>query len=275
MCAHLFSAIDTLLSAKKLMGSSIDLAAIDGGSRKIELPLSDGQKIPGYLWETNLANPTIIYFYDLVSDLDSVETITKGLVRQNLNVLIPDYAGNRSLPYSALLLTASDMFSSCSNWLTTNNFDGPLFVMGRSLGGIVAMEIVVQNSQQLKGFFLESPICDTGSFLQRATGDSDIEIAESEGFSSLEKIGEITLPTMIFHGAQDSLVSIREAEKLQSHCGAKNKQFFVIPRAERDKLAESGGELYFQTIKKFIDGVIGTNTWREKRRKFKANAQEE
>ena len=90
----------------------------------------------------------------------------------------------------------------------------------------------------------------------------------------MKKIAGLTLPTMIFHGAKDSWVSIREAEKLQSHCGAKNKQFFVIPGAERDNLPEAGGELYFQTIKKFIDGICGTNTWREKRRKFKVNTNE-
>jgi hypothetical protein len=96
-------------------------------------------------------------------------------------------------------------------------------------------------------------------------------ITEEEGFDIIKKIEKIKLPTLIFHGARDSQVSVAQAENLQSCSGAKSKQFYVIPGAERDRLPEAGGDLYFQTIKKHIDTICGINTWRQRRKSFKNN----
>ena len=76
---------------------------------------------------------------------------------------------------------------------------------------------------------------------------------------------------MIFHGARDALVAIAEAEKLQASSGARTKQFFVIPGAEHHTVGETGGDLYVEEIKKFIDTVCGVNTWRQKRKSHKRN----
>ena len=144
--------------------------------------------------------------------------------------------------------------------------------MGSSLGCLCAIDTVANNSDAVKGMIIESGICSTASYL-RAIGVSEkqADIAEEEGFNNEQKIAGIKTPTLIFHGAKDSLVPVAEAEKLQAASGARNKQFFIIPGAEHHTVGKTGGDLFIQAIKQFADTVCGVNTWRQKRRSSKRN----
>ena len=58
---------------------------------------------------------------------------------------------------------------------------------------------------------------------------------------------------------------------MQSECGAKAKEFQIIPGADHNSLIAVAGELYFAAIKKFVEKTAGlTPDWRERRRQFKA-----
>jgi hypothetical protein len=62
------------------------------------------------------------------------------------------------------------------------------------------------------------------------------------------------------------MIPASEAEKLQSHSGARTKEFVVIPGAEHNTMILTGGTLYFQTIKQFIDKLTGVTNWRKRRK---------
>jgi hypothetical protein len=148
--------------------------------------------------------------------------------------------------------------------------------MGRSLGSVCAIDTVHAKNDMVKGLLIESGFCETVSLLQGlgvtiAAGD----LADHESFDNMQKIAGIKLPTLIFHGAKDSLVTVAQAEKLQAASGARNKQFFVIPGASHETVSKVGGDLYFQKIKEFINTVCGVNTWRQRRREFKSNSSGE
>ena len=146
----------------------------------------------------------------------------------------------------------------------------PVFVMGRSLGSMRAIETIQLYPESYRGMILESSFAETRAFFQNLGCNlQEHELSEDDFFQPVDKVSNIEKPTLILHGSRDQLVSIREAEKLQSFSGAKTKQFHIIPGAEHDNLMSVGDELYFETIKKFIDTVTGANTWRYRRKKFK------
>jgi len=160
------------------------------------------------------------------------------------------------------------------DWLHHRAYRGPIFVMGQSLGSICAINTVFKKSDLVKGLIIESGVCGTKIYLQ-AMGVSleQTDITEQEGFNTIEKIAKIKIPTLIFHGARDELVTIAEAEKIQASSGARTKQFIVIPGAKHHTVNEIGGDLYIQTIKKFTDTVCGVNTWRQKRKSHISDRQ--
>lgn len=218
--------------------------------------------------------PIILFFPSPSTPCDSYDALAAKYNEHGINILLMSYRGqmgNGGVPSVRQMLVDGDrLFEQAQDWLQKKGCTGSIFVMGHSLGSACAIETVLRNPDRVKGLIIESGICETAAFLQAIGVPAEYAVMdEEEGFDIIKKIEQIILPTLIFHGARDSLVSVAQAENLQSCSGAKSKQFFVIPGAERDRLPETGGDLYFQTIKKHIDTVCGVNTWRQRRKSFR------
>ena len=215
--------------------------------------------------------PILFYYPSTMVSAAQLDAIAAQYNQEGMNFFLAAYRGcsiNSGSPSLALLYEESRaMFPVAMDWLKNSGYTGAVFVMGQSLGSLCAIDTVALNSDAVKGMILESGIGGTTAFLL-ALGVSaqQADITEAEGFNNAEKMTRIKLATLIFHGAQDKLVPIAEAEELQAASAARNKQFFVIPGAERHTVSTTGGVLFIRAIKQFTDTVCGVNTWREKRR---------
>ena len=191
--------------------------------------------------------PILFYYPATTGAAADFDALAKQYNQEGMNFFLASYPGcgiNSGSPsLTSLYEENRKLFPAAVDWLRNNGYTGALFVMGQSLGCLCAIDTVAENSDAVKGMIIESGICGTASFL-RALGVSEkqADIAEEEGFDNAEKIGRIKLPTLIFHGAQDKQVPVAEAEKLQAASGARNKQFFIIPGAERHTVGITGGD---------------------------------
>ncbi len=215
--------------------------------------------------------PTILFFHgngEIVSDYDE---IAGHYVKHGMNLLMTTYRGygwsSGQPTVSTMFADGEAIYSLAVAWLAEQAYTGPIFVMGRSLGSAAAIDLAANHPDSLKGMIIESGFADTLP-LTRTLGidTSGSDITEDECFNNCRKIETIKLPTMILHGARDTMISVPQAEKLQACSGAKNKQFLIIPGAEHNTMIDCGGALYFQTIKKFIDSITGTSDWRRRRK---------
>ncbi len=221
--------------------------------------------------------PILFYYPATTVSVAEFDAVAKQYNQEGMNVFLASYRGcgiNSGSPSLASLYEDSrKIFPLAIDWLQDKGYTGALFIMGQSLGSLCAIDTVVENADVVKGMIIESGIGGTTPFLQAlGVSEKQADIAEAEGFNNAEKMGRIKLPTLIFHGAQDKLVPIAEAEELQAASGARNKQFFVIPGAEHHRVGITGGVLFIRAIKQFTDTVCGVNTWREKRRKSSKRA---
>jgi pimeloyl-ACP methyl ester carboxylesterase len=142
--------------------------------------------------------------------------------------------------------------------------------MGRSLGSACAIDLAEKYADGIKGLIIESGFADTlplAASLGLELNDHDL--TEDECFNNMAKIVHVTKPTFILHGARDQIIPVAEAEKLQSFCGAKSKEFQIVPGADHNTIMAVAGRLYFQAIKQFIDKITGTSSWRRRRKAAK------
>jgi uncharacterized protein len=219
--------------------------------------------------------PTLIYFHGGGESSESFNAEAQSFIELGLNLFLTSFRGFGKSTGPLSLATINEdaqlQFSYATKWLAEQKYSGPTFIMGRSLGSVCALDVTHSNSDMIKGLILESAFCQTLPLLM-AIGEKEAieEITENEGFCNLQKITGIKIPTLIFHGSRDTLVPVAQAEKLQAASAAKNKQFLVIPGAEHHNVSKTGGNLYYKTIKTFIDSVCGINTWRQRRKKFRS-----
>jgi alpha-beta hydrolase superfamily lysophospholipase len=221
--------------------------------------------------------PTLFYCHGGGESCATFNDEAGNFVRHGINVFLASYRGyglsSGAPSVSAMLLDGRSLFGQASEWLAGHGFTGPLFVMGRSLGSVCAIDIAHKFDDKIKGLCLESGYAETAPVLEAlGVQSAAIPPLEDAGFDNLGKITAIKLPTLIFHGAKDTVVPVVQAEKLQASAGARNKQFYLVPGAAHDTVSKTGGELYYQKIKEFIDSVCGLNTWRQRRRENKGRS---
>ncbi len=245
------------------------------GAQDVDIETESGIIIGCRFYIKDRNAPNLIFFHgngEIAADYDEIGP----LYNQNgMNLLVTDYRGygwsSGTPTVSNMLSDAEILFREILNWLSYNTYTGKTFLMGRSLGSVAVIDIAARDEKDINGIILESGIADTiplGKTLGFAIDEMDF--SEEDGFRNLEKIEKITKPTFILHGALDELIPAVQAEKLQSFSGAKTKEFIIIPGAAHNTMIATGGMLYFQTIKKFIDKVTGVTNWRKRRKKSTA-----
>ena len=218
---------------------------------------------------------SIVYFHGNGETVGDYDEIAPFYLEAGLNILV---AGYRGYGWSSGEPSVSSLYSDSAIVLDTfidycegNGICNDIFVMGRSLGSAAAIDIGYWTPEKIKGIIIDSGFANSLPLALRLGYDvASAGINEEDCFNNLTKIQEITTPTLILHGADDQLIPLHEAVKLQADSGAKTKQLFVIPGADHNSLIASGGSLYFETIKFFTDTVTDRNTWRQRRKNFKS-----
>lgn len=201
----------------------------------------------------------ILFFHgngEVVADYDDAGPQYNA---QGINFLAVDYRGygqSTGVPaVSAMIQDAHRVLSWVRDWLGKEGRTGHLVVMGRSLGSVPAIELAA-TEEAVAGLIVESGIARTLPLLHTLGLDvRALGIDETDGFGNLEKIAQVQKPTYILHAQHDQIIPLVQAEELQSLCGARSKEFQMIPGADHNNILALTGKLYFQAIKQFLRRV--------------------
>ena len=248
-----------------------EITPLPEGAIDVEIEVEPNVIIGCRFYIHDISGPNIIFFHgngEMVSDYDDIGPLYN---HAGMNLLVTTYRGygwsNGSPTVASMLSDAEKLFCEIQNWLRFNKYTGTLFLMGRSLGSVSAIDLATRHENDIKGLIVESGIANTIPLANFLGVDTQmLNLSEADGFQNVEKIAKVTIPTFIFHGSKDEIIAADEAENLQSFSGARTKEFVVIPGATHNTMIHTGGKLYFQTIKKFIDKVTGVTNWRRRRK---------
>jgi uncharacterized protein len=241
------------------------------GAVDVEIETESGVSIGCRFYIHDPSSPNILFFHGNGENVPDYDDIGPLYNHAGMNLLVTDFRGygwsSGSPTVSSMLTDAEVLFTEIRNWLKLNTHSGALFLMGRSLGSVPAIDLATRHGDDIKGLIIESGIADTIPLATTLGIDIDgKDFTEEDGFRNLQKIESIKTPTFIFHGARDEIIAAEEAEKLQSYSGARTKEFIIIPGATHNTMIVTGGKLYFETIKKFIDKITGITNWRRRRK---------
>jgi len=206
--------------------------------------------------------PNILFFHgngEIVSDYDDLAPIYH---QYGINFIISDYRGygkSTGTPTASTMLKDSHIvFQYVMDWLKKNSYTGTIVIMGRSLGSAPALEIVSNFSDRVGGLIIESGFASTVKLLTRlGIPAAQMGIKEQHGFNNLQKISFFMKHTLIIHAQHDLIIPIEDAEQLQSYCGARSKQFQMVPNADHNNIIMKAGKVYFELIQGFINKVEG------------------
>jgi alpha-beta hydrolase superfamily lysophospholipase len=190
----------------------------------------------------------------VVSDYDEISTFYH---QKNMNLVVADYRGyGASTGTPTLTHLAQDahvIFKEVREELSRRNLRKDLWVMGRSLGSISAVELAYHHQEEMKGLIIESGFPSVVRIMSHLGMPARAMGLEKIDQECLERIKKIFLPTLIIHGDHDSLVPLENAKAIYQNLGTKKKKLLIIPSATHNDIMLVGFKDYFNAIQQFIE----------------------
>ena len=205
--------------------------------------------------------PNLLFFHgngEIVQDYDAMGPLYRKI---GINFLPVDYRGyGRSTGFP----TVSSMMKDChavldfvENWLSDNNYTGPLFIMGRSLGSASALELAANRAASIRGIVVESGFAYTGPLLSLLGVNLKVlPFDEENGFGNLEKIESYRGPTLVIHAEKDAIIPLSDGRALFDASPSPNKTFLEIPGANHNDIFLHGFHDYMKAVRALIDSAL-------------------
>ncbi len=233
-----------------------DFTPCPPGSFDFFVPVEQGISISCRFYVGDESRPWILYFHgngEVVSDYDEIAPFYH---RKAINLVIADFRGygssGGSPNFTNLVQDAHPILEAVKREISRKGLRQDLWVMGRSMGSISALELADRYPDKIKGLVVESGFASVTRLIKHlglpARG-IDLEPIERE---RMDRIRQISVPALVIHGEWDNLVPLQEAKDLYALLGAAQKKLVIIPKADHNNIMFADPELYFETIQKFI-----------------------
>jgi pimeloyl-ACP methyl ester carboxylesterase len=201
---------------------------------------------------------TILFFHgngEIVADYDDLGPIFNEL---GVNLIAVDYRGygrSSGVPSAGAMIEDSHaILRYVRHWLRENRYEGPLIVMGRSLGSASALELASAHAGSIDGLIIESGFAYTLPLLRLLGADpSALGMTEAHGFGNRDKITTYAGDTLIIHAELDRLIPYSEAQALYAASPADNKRLLKIKGADHNDILARSMTEYMAAIKKLAD----------------------
>jgi len=252
-----YSALDQSSAINYIFYPRRDFTPCPENAFDLAIPVKDEVTISCRFHISDRHWPWILFFHgngEVVSDYDEIAPFYH---QRKLNLVVADYRGygtSGGIPTLAdLVRDAQTIFQGVQKELGEKGFISSLWIMGRSLGSISALELGYRYPGRIMGLIIESGFCSVARIITHLgipkTG-VDLERIDQE---SVEMIRKISIPVLIMHGEQDTLVPVQEAKDLFRSLGSDKKELLTIPRATHNDIMIVGSQKYFDTLQQFID----------------------
>lgn len=199
----------------------------------------------------------ILFFHgngEIVADYDEFGQMVNQL---GINFLAVDYRGyGRSSgqpTVSAMMGDCHVIFDYVNQWLKNESYQGPLVLMGRSLGSASVLELAFHYAHQIDGLIVESGFAYTGPLLQLlGINTTALGFEEAKGFRNVDKIASFEKPTLIIHAEQDHIIPFSDGRTLFDACQAPQKSLLKISGANHNDIFMRGLNDYMAAIHKLV-----------------------
>jgi len=198
--------------------------------------------------------PTILFFYGNGETAIDYNSIAPFYNQIGLNFFVADYRGygksGGSPSFTTMLSDANTVLEAMRIVLGASGYQGPVYVMGRSMGRHSAFELAAKEDPAINGVIIESGRPSLGQF----TGGLGQQQADELEEAYRAKAASIAIPVLVIHGEMDALAPLDDAEEMFRNFASTEKKMLVIPGAGHNDLLFKGLDEYFTAIGDFIFG---------------------
>jgi uncharacterized protein len=206
-------------------------------------------------------HPNILFFHgngEIVSDYDDLGPMYTQL---GINFLPVDYRGygrSNGIPsVSSMMQDCHTIFSFVHEWLKKNGHQGPLIIMGRSLGSACALELAWAHETAIDALVIESGFAWATPLLRLLGVNTEaMGFNEETGFRNIDKIKTVEKPTVIIHAEYDHIIPFSDGQSLFDASPAIHKELVRIPNADHNDILFRGLSAYMNGIQRLVQRLV-------------------
>ena len=224
-------------------------------AQDIYFTAEDGVKLHGWFIPAPNAVATLLWFHGNAGNLSHRLDNIQRLAPLNLNIFIFDYRGygrSEGEPNEQGIYKDSRAAYKTVVELDSVSPD-TLFLFGRSLGGICAVETALNHPA--RGLILESVFTSASDMSRQVFPLVPLGWAIRSKLDAVGNIPHLKLPKLILHGTRDEIVPYDLGRKLFDRAG-EPKTFYPIEGAGHNDTYIIGGRDYFNTLNGFITETL-------------------
>ncbi len=215
----------------------------------------DGIKLHGWFVASPNARATLLWFHGNAGNLSHRLDNIQRLLPLNINIFIFDYRGyGKSEGTPDEIGIYRDSLAAYNKVLELEGVSvDSLFLFGRSLGGICAVETALNNPA--RGLILESVFTSASDMSRKIFPLIPLGWAIRSKLDAIGKVPQIKLPKLVLHGDRDEIVPFDLGRKLYD-AAADPKSFYTIEGAGHNDTYIMGGPGYYQALDGFISETL-------------------
>lgn len=215
----------------------------------------DGVKLHGWFIPAPNAIATLLWFHGNAGNLSHRLDNIHRLKPLKLNIFIFDYRGygkSEGTPDEEGIYKDSRAAYKKALEMEGVSVDS-LFLFGRSLGGICAVETAMNHPA--RGLILESVFTNSADMSRQVVPLIPLGWAIRSKLDAVSKVPHLKLAKLFLHGTRDEIVPYDLGRKLFEQA-AEPKSFYPIEGAEHNDTYIMGGTGYFNAINRFINETL-------------------
>jgi fermentation-respiration switch protein FrsA (DUF1100 family) len=219
------------------------------------LEVAHGERIHLWYFTSSTSSPTVLFSHGNAGNMSHRASTIELLISLGCNVLIFDYRGygqSDGIPSEENAYADAD---ACYRWLTESRHVPPsrLFLMGRSLGSAVAIDLAVK--RKVAGLIVESSFTSIQDLGQKMYPFLPIKYLIRYHFNSIAKIDSINCPLLVCHSPDDNLIPYKMSRELFNRAQLP-KEFITLFGGHNDPGYMSSDE-YLSGLRRFLFGNPG------------------
>ena len=211
----------------------------------------DGVKLHAWFIPARNPSATLLWYHGNAGNLTHRLDNILELRPLRLNIFIFDYRGygrSEGKPDQNGIFQDSQ---AAYDYLTLNKNIAPenLFLFGRSLGGVCAIEIASKN--KAAGLIVESAFTSAREMADKMFPFFPLKFLLRNKYNAIGTIASVNMSKLFLHGTEDELVPYSMGQKLFK-AAREPKEFYAIKGAGHNDTYSVGGKEYIDTLELFI-----------------------
>jgi alpha-beta hydrolase superfamily lysophospholipase len=225
------------------------------GVKDILVPVADDVAVGARFHLGSRGHANLLFFHgngEIAADYDEIGPYYN---RIGINFLAADYRGyGRSTGHPTVTSMVQDshaIFRFVTDWLAQNGFNGPLILMGRSLGSASAIELAAAHADRVCGLIVESGFAFAGPLLELLGVDAAaVGFREETAFRHLQKMACFQRPLLVIHAEFDHIIPFSDGQALFDASASPDKSLLKIPGANHNDILAHGFGDYLAAIER-------------------------